>query len=109
MKNIIRRGLCLLLLLAMTATMVACGPKNTNTDADAHTKTNAHTIADVFCQTGSNTNRGYIKQVFYFVERNIFKRALSIKAKNFLSFADRAKRGPSFYKKGGNPCLFLNG
>ena len=25
MKNIIRRGLCLLLLLAMTATMAACG------------------------------------------------------------------------------------
>ena len=37
MKNIIRRGLCLLLLLAMTATMVACGPKNTNTDADEKT------------------------------------------------------------------------
>ena len=33
MKNIIRRGLCLLLLLAMTAAMAACGPKNTNTDA----------------------------------------------------------------------------
>ena len=37
MKNIIRRGLCLLLLLAMTATMAACGPKNTNTDADEKT------------------------------------------------------------------------
>ena len=34
MKNTIRRGLCLLLLLAMTAAMAACGPKNTNTDAD---------------------------------------------------------------------------
>ena len=37
MRNIIRRGLCLLLLLAMTATMAACGPKNTNTDADEKT------------------------------------------------------------------------
>ena len=37
MKNIIRRGLCLLLLLAMTAAMAACGPKNTNTDADEKT------------------------------------------------------------------------
>ena len=37
MKNTIRRGLCLLLLLAMTAAMAACGPKNTNTDADEKT------------------------------------------------------------------------
>ena len=37
MKNIIRRGLCLLLLLAMTATMAACGPKNTNTGTDEET------------------------------------------------------------------------
>ena len=37
MKNIIRRGLCLLLLLAMTAAMAACGPKNTTTDADEKT------------------------------------------------------------------------
>lgn len=37
MKNIIRRGLCLLLLLAMTTAMAACGQKNTNTDADEKT------------------------------------------------------------------------
>ena len=34
MKNIIRRGLCLLLLLAMTAAMAACGQKNANTNTD---------------------------------------------------------------------------
>ena len=37
MKNIIRRGLCLLLLLAMTAAMAACGPKNTNTGTNEKT------------------------------------------------------------------------
>ena len=37
MKNIIRCGLCLLLLLAMTAAMAACGPKNTNTGTDEKT------------------------------------------------------------------------
>ena len=45
MKNIIRRGLCLLLLLAMTAAMAACGCEgpvtvlgsDTNTDADEKT------------------------------------------------------------------------
>ena len=37
MKNIIRRGLCLFLLLAMTTAMAACGPKNTNTGTDEKT------------------------------------------------------------------------
>ncbi len=37
MKNIIRRGLCLLLLLAMTAAMAACGQKNANTNTDEKT------------------------------------------------------------------------
>ena len=37
MKNTIRRGLCLLLLLAMTAAMAACGQKNTNTGTDEKT------------------------------------------------------------------------
>ena len=31
MKKTIRRGLCLLLLLAMTAAMAACGQKNADT------------------------------------------------------------------------------
>lgn len=37
MKNTIRRGLCLLLLLAMTAAMAACGQKNANTNTDEKT------------------------------------------------------------------------
>lgn len=41
MKNIIRRGLCLLLLLAMTAAMAACGQKNTNTGTDEKTTVEA--------------------------------------------------------------------
>ena len=39
MKNTIRRGLCLLLLLAMTAAMAACGQKNANTNTDGNSGT----------------------------------------------------------------------
>ena len=37
MKNTIRRGLCLLLLLAMTTAMAACGQKNADTGTDEKT------------------------------------------------------------------------
>lgn len=46
MKNIIRRGLCLLLLLAMTAAMAACGQKNadTNTNTGTDEKTMVYAV-----------------------------------------------------------------
>lgn len=37
MKNTTRRGPCLLLLLAMTTAMAACGPKNADTGTDEKT------------------------------------------------------------------------